>query len=180
MRTQIRTDLAALVAAILASKGVEVQEVWVDALADVRLDARGWATLDRLGREHKQLKYFNGTASLGAMGRFALGYHSFSDFTAFMSDDFALEPAMREIPLRIGLLISDLFGLCTLLCATEFVEFLPDFWCTTFQSVQNKSVPGNSCHPPPEKKRRVWEVLRISDIKDIKYIKISKSDIKDI
>ena len=32
----------------------------------------------------------------------------------------------------------------------------------------------------PEKKRRVWEVLRISDIKDIKYIKISKSDIKDI
>ena len=38
----------------------------------------------------------------------------------------------------------------------------------------------NSCHPPPEKKRRVWEVLRISDIKDIKYIKISKSDIKDI
>ena len=43
-----------------------------------------------------------------------------------------------------------------------------------------KSVPGNSCHPPPEKKRRVWEVLRISDIKDIKYIKISKSDIKDI
>ena len=33
---------------------------------------------------------------------------------------------------------------------------------------------------PPEKKRRVWEVLRISDIKDIKYIKISKSDIKDI
>ena len=32
---------------------------------------------------------------------------------------------------------------------------------------------------PPEKKRRVWEVLRISDIKDIKYIKISKSDIKD-
>ena len=28
---------------------------------------------------------------------------------------------------------------------------------------------------PPEKKRRVWEVLRISDIKDIKYIKISKT-----
>ena len=45
-----------------------------------------------------------------------------------------------------------------------------------------KSVPDNlnSCHPPLEKKRRVWEVLRISDIKDIKYIKISKSDIKDI
>ena len=118
MRTQIRTDLAALVAAILASKGVEVQEVWVDALADVRLDARGWATLDRLGREHKQLKYFNGSASLGAMGRFALGYQSFSDFTAFMSDDFALEPAMREIPLRIGLLISDLFG-CALFCVQQ-------------------------------------------------------------
>ena len=68
------------------------------------------------------------------------------------------------------------FWLCTLLCATEFVEFLPDFWCTTFQ----KCARINSCHPPPEKKRRVWEVLRISDIKDIKYIKISKSDIKDI
>ena len=117
MRTQIRTDLAALVAAILASKGVEVQEVWVDALADVRLDARGWATLDRLGREHKQLKYFNGTASLGAMGRFALGYQSFSDFTAFMSDDFALEPAMREIPLRIGLL--QIFLDCALFCVQQ-------------------------------------------------------------
>ena len=48
--------------------------------------------------------------------------------------------------------------------------------------VQNvsKVSEDNSCHPPPEKKRRVWEVLRISDIKDIKYIKISKSDIKDI
>ena len=38
----------------------------------------------------------------------------------------------------------------------------------------------NSCHRHTKKKRRVWEVLRISDIKDIKYIKISKSDIKDI
>ena len=63
------------------------------------------------------------------------------------------------------------------MCATEFVEFLPDFWCTTFQKCPRID---NSCHPPPEKKRRVWEVLRISDIKDIKYIKISKSDIKDI
>ena len=44
----------------------------------------------------------------------------------------------------------------------------------------SKVCQDNSCHPPPEKKRRVWEVLRISDIKDIKYIKISKSDIKDI
>ena len=53
------------------------------------------------------------------------------------------------------------------------MEFLPDFWCTTFQSVQNKSVRGLT--------RVTWEeVLRISDIKDIKYIKISKSDIKDI
>ena len=25
------------------------------------------------------------------------------------------------------------FWLCTLLCAAEFVEFLPDFWCRTFQ-----------------------------------------------
>ena len=32
----------------------------------------------------------------------------------------------------------------------------------------------------PEKKRRVWEVLRISDIKDIKYIKIPRSDIKAV
>ena len=152
MRTQIRTDLAALVAVILASKGVKVQEVWVDALADVRLDARGWATLDRLGREHKQLKYFNGTASLGAMGRFALGYQSFSDFTAFMSDDFALEPAMREIPLRIGLLISDLFG-CALFCVQQNLWSFPQI-CG---AQRRKKLPdNNSCHPPPEKKRRVW------------------------
>ena len=48
--------------------------------------------------------------------------------------------------------------------------------------VQNvsKVSEDNSCHPPPEKKRRVWEVLRISDRKDIKYMKITKSDMKDI
>ena len=57
---------------------------------------------------------------------------------------------------------------------TQF--FSKDLWCRTFQ----KCARINSCHPPPEKKRRVWEVLRISDIKDIKYIKISKSDIKDM
>ena len=57
----------------------------------------------------------------------------------------------------------------------------PNFFPKICGAERRKNLPDiNSCHPPPEKKRRVWEVLRISDIKDIKYIKISKSDIKDI
>ena len=70
------------------------------------------------------------------------------------------------LPVSIAILFSpgldrDLrsFWLCTLLCATEFVEFPPDFWCTTMQKCPRIV---NSCHPPPEKKRRVWEVLRLS------------------
>ena len=49
-----------------------------------------------------------------------------------------------------------------------------DLWCTTTQKSARLTRVID-----PRKKRRVWEVLRISDIKDIKYIKISKSDIKD-
>ena len=63
---------------------------------------------------------------------------------------------------------SDLFGVAPFYVQHGFLVHNDAKVCEDFVS------------PSPEKKRRVWEVLGYSDIKDIKYIKISKSDIKDI
>ena len=65
------------------------------------------------------------------------------------------------------LLISDLFG-CALFCVQQNLwSFSQISGAQLFKKgAKQKSASFNSCHPPPEKKRRVWEeVLRISDKK---------------